>query len=96
MAKKRTVTRGNEYSPERYSQGIQDQDVMVYTKDRVVLYGVNVSVLRSIGTLMDGHPPIRRRILYLMYHDEGLLPTKSYAKVPEWLLVVAKYPPHGD
>lgn len=96
MAKKRTVTRGNEYSPERYSQGIQDQDVMVYTKDRVVLYGVNVSVLRSIGTLMDGLPPIRRRILYLMYHDEGLLPTKSYAKVPEWLLGVAKYHPHGD
>ena len=78
MAKKRKMGQGNEYSHDRYSQGVKDQDVMVYTKDRVVLYGVNVSVLRSIGTLMDGLPPVRRRILYRMYHDEGLLPTKNY------------------
>ena len=96
MAKKRKMGQGNEYSHDRYSQGVKDQDVMVYTKDRVVLYGVNVSVLRSIGTLMDGLPPVRRRILYMMYHDKGLLPTKNYSKVPEWLFSAAKYHPHGD
>ena len=96
MARKKTELRGNEYSHDRYNQGIKDQDVLVYTKDKVVLYGVNVSVFRSIGTLIDGLPPIRRRILYLMYNNEKLLPDKPYAKVPEWLGGVAKYHPHGD
>ena len=95
MAIRKKKDLDNAYSHERFSQGIKDQDVRVYTKDRVTLYGVNVSVFRSIGSLMDGLPPIRRRILYMMFADEGLLPTKPYLKVPQWLLRVAKYHPHG-
>lgn len=93
--KKKNLYDSEEYSVERYNQGIEEQDITVYTKDHVILYGVNVSVFRAIGRLIDGLPPIKTRILYLMYKNEGLLPTKDHVKVPQWLHRVSMYHPHG-
>lgn len=74
----------------------EQMDVAEYTTGKVVVYGVNVSVLRSAAAIADGLTPVRRRILWTMFHDHKLLPTGNFVKVPEWLYHGSKYHPHGD
>lgn len=87
--------RDNEYSDERYSSGIRQEDIVAYTKDNVVRYGVNIVLARSLASLIDGLTPVRRKILYMMYHDENLVPSKPRKKVSEWLSRASKYYAHG-
>jgi len=74
----------------------EKMDIAEYTKNTVVLYGVNVSVSRSCALIDDGLIPVQRRILWTMYHDHKLLPSSDYVKVPEFLMHGLKYHPHGD
>ena len=87
----------NEKIPvEVWSSNIQDVDMEEYTKEKVLKYGINVSVARSCSSLEDGLNPARRRIIWTMYHDHNLLPSGRYVKVPEFLYHTAKYHPHGN
>lgn len=86
----------NAYSPERFDQGVQEEDIVEYTKENVVKYGANVVLARSLPCVIDGLTPVRRKILYMMYHDEGLLPTKPFVKVSQWLKRVTMYYAHGE
>lgn len=88
--------RDNEYSDERFSSRIQQEDIVAYTKDNVVRYGVNIVLARSLASIIDGLTPVRRKLLFMMYHDENLVPTKPRKKVSEWLSRTTKYYAHGS
>ena len=67
-----------------------------YCRENMIIYGMNISVLRQFPRLEDGLNPVRRRLLWTMYHDHNLNPKDKYVKVPEFLGHVSKYHPHGD
>ena len=85
-----------QYSPESYSSNIEQVDIGVYTRDKVLLFGVNVSVARACSSLDDGLNPVRRRIIWTMFHDKKLLPNGRFVKVPEFLWETSRYHPHGN
>lgn len=91
-SKDRRVT----YSQETYASNIEQVEVGVYTRDKVLLYGINVSVARACSSLDDGLNPVRRRIIWTMFFDKKLLPSGRYVKVPEFLWETARYHPHGN
>lgn len=67
-----------------------------YCRENMIIYGMNISALRQFPRLEDGLNPVRRRLLWTMYHDHKLDPAGKYVKVPEFLGHVSKYHPHGD
>lgn len=84
------------YPKEAYDNNIEETEIAVYTKNKVLLYGVNVSVARACAFLDDGLSPVRRRIIWTMFNDKKLLPTGRYVKVTEFLWETARYHPHGN
>lgn len=96
MAKKKKTENAVEETQEMYNQNIEDIDAGEYTRDKVIIYGTNVSVARSCPMLYDGLVPVNRKILWFMYHDQKLLPDKRYKKATEFLPATTKYHPHGD
>lgn len=84
------------YPDEAYESNIEQAEVGVYTRNKVLLYGVNVSVARACSSLDDGLNPARRRIIWNMFTDHKLLPTGRYVKVTEFLWETARYHPHGN
>lgn len=93
---KRVKKKNNAYSADRFTQGIREEDIVEYTKENVVRYGANVVLARSLPVIIDGLTPVRRKILYMMYHDENLLPNKPFKKVSQWLKRVSMYYAHGE
>lgn len=71
-------------------------DTEEYCRENMIIYGMNVSVLRQFVRIEDGLKPVSRRLLWTMYHDHNLRPDGRMVKVPEFLGHVAKYHPHGD
>ena len=67
-----------------------------YCRQNMIIYGMNISVLRQFARLEDGLNPVKRRLLWTMYHDHKLNPDGRYVKVPEFIGHVSKYHPHGD
>lgn len=96
MAKRTKKKERAVYSDESYADNIEKIEVGVYTKNKVLLYGVNISVARACSSLDDGLNPARRRILWMMFNDKKLLPNGRYVKVPEFLFSTARYHPHGN
>lgn len=96
MAKKKERPGRIQYPPEAYDKNIEQVEIGVYTRDKILLYGINVSVARACSALDDGLVPVIRRLIWMMYHDKGLLPTGKYVKVTEFLWETARYHPHGN
>ena len=81
---------------EMYDQNIGNIEATDYAKERMVIYGTNVSVARGCPALYDGLIPVVRKMLWFMYHDKKLYPDKRYQKALEFLPATTKYHPHGD
>lgn len=60
----------------------------------MMIYGVNVSRLRSIPFIVDGLKPIHRRILYALYKEPG--DKDTFHKVASAMGSTLHYSPHGD
>lgn len=71
-------------------------DAEKYCRADMIVYGMNVSVMRQFIRLEDGLKPVVKRLLWTMYHDHDLSPEKRLVKVPEFLGHTSKYHPHGD
>lgn len=71
-------------------------DTEKYCRESMIIYGMNISVMRQFQRLEDGLKPVVRRLLWTMYWDHKLAPSGRYVKVPEFLGHVSKYHPHGD
>lgn len=67
-----------------------------YCRENMIIYGMNISVLRQFIRIEDGLKPVSRRLLWTMYHDHNLRPDGRMVKAPEFIGHVAKYHPHGD
>lgn len=96
MAVKRRKKERITYAPEDYEKNIEQVEVGMYTRDKVLLYGINISVARSCSSLDDGLIPVVRRMIWMMYHDKHLLPDGRYVKVTEFLWETVRYHPHGN
>lgn len=96
MRKKRNHKLSQEESQEVYDQNIDPIDAVDYTKNRMVLYGVNVSVARACSSLWDGLVPVVRRLLWHMYNNLNLLPSKRPMKGEDIVPSVTRYHPHGS
>lgn len=96
MKRRKSKQKDNAYSLDRFGQGVKEEDIVEYTKDNVVKYGANVVLARSLPSIIDGLTPVRRKILYMMFHDENLVPDRPYKKVSQWLKRVAMYYAHGE
>ena len=75
---------------------IEVVDAGEYCRENMIIYGMNISVLRQFPRLEDGLNPVKRRLIWTMYHDHNLRPENRMVKVPEFLGHVSKYHPHGD
>lgn len=71
-------------------------DAEEYCRQDMIIYGMNISVLRQFQRLEDGLKPVVKRLLWTMYWDHKLSPNGRFVKVPEFLGHVSKYHPHGD
>lgn len=75
---------------------IEVVDAADYSRANMVIYGMNIVVLRYFPRLEDGLNPCRLRLLWTMYHDHNLRPDGRYVKTPEYIGHTSKYHPHGD
>lgn len=96
MAKKKKTKQEIIETQELYDQNIESIDAGSYTKEKIIVYGTNVSVARGCPMLWDGLIPVVRKFLWFMYHDKKLLPDRRHQKAIEFLPATAKYHPHGD
>lgn len=81
---------------EMYDQNISDVDATEYVKDKIIIYGTNVSVARGCPSVLDGLIPVVRKILWFMFWDKKLSPDSRQQKALEFLPATTKYHPHGD
>jgi len=60
-------------------------------------YSMSVIISRALPDARDGLKPSQRRLLYAMFHDLGLLPTRKHLKCARIVgETMGKYHPHGD
>ncbi len=60
-------------------------------------YSMSVIISRALPDVRDGLKPSQRRLLYAMYHDLNLLPTRKHLKCARIVgETMGKYHPHGD
>lgn len=79
-----------------YNQNITDKRIDHHAKDNMIVYGVNVNVMRMSMGLIDGLTPIQRRILYTMFLMK-LFPDAKMTKVSNISgQVMSRFSPHGD
>lgn len=71
-------------------------DAEQYCRADMIIYGMNITVMRQFCRLEDGLKPVVKRLLWTMYWDHKLSPEGRFVKVPEFLGHVSKYHPHGD
>ncbi|MDH7503944.1 MAG: DNA gyrase subunit A, partial [Verrucomicrobiota bacterium] len=58
---------------------------------------MSVIISRALPDARDGLKPSQRRLLYAMFHDLGLLPTRKHLKCARIVgETMGKYHPHGD
>lgn len=75
---------------------IEVVDAGEYSRANMIVYGMNIVVLRYFPRLEDGLNPCRLRLLWTMYNDHDLRPDGRFVKTPEFIGHVSKYHPHGD
>lgn len=95
MARKKKVIK-REYVPGEFDQGIMPTDVIDYTRKKLSAYGFTVVVSRAFESIEDGLIPVRRKILWYLYHDRHSNANSGYVKVPEIIYPTAKYYAHGQ
>lgn len=85
-----------ELIPGEFNQGITDVDAVEYTRARTEAFGFSVNVSRAFMAIEDGLIPVRRKILWYLYHDRKSKPDGGYVKVPEVVNPTTKYYAHGQ
>lgn len=78
-----------------YNKNIEDIDAGKYSLDIMKRYGFNIAIFRA-SPAMDGLTPVRRRILYAMFHNLKLLPGKQRTKCSSINGATMMYHPHLD
>ena len=95
MAKKKKTLK-RKIVPGEFDQGVMDTDIIDYTRQKLPAYGFTVVVSRAFESIEDGLIPVRRKILWYLYHDRKATVNSGYAKVPEVIYPTAKYYAHGQ
>jgi DNA gyrase subunit A len=66
-------------------------------KNSFLDYSMSVIISRALPDARDGLKPSQRRLLYAMFNDLGLLPTRKHLKCARIVgETMGKYHPHGD
>lgn len=94
MAKKRKLKR--ELIPGEFDQGVTETDIIDYARQKLPAYGFTIVVSRAFESIEDGLIPVRRKILWYLYHDKKVTADSGYVKVPEVIYPTAKYYAHGQ
>src|SRR5438132_7425032 len=66
-------------------------------KNSFLDYSMSVIISRALPDVRDGLKPSQRRLLYAMFNDLNLLPTRKHLKCARIVgETMGKYHPHGD
>jgi DNA gyrase subunit A len=82
-----------------YTQGekIEKINVAEEIKNSFLDYSMSVIISRALPDVRDGLKPSQRRLLYAMFNDLHLLPTRKHLKCARIVgETMGKYHPHGD
>ncbi|HOY56585.1 MAG TPA: DNA gyrase subunit A [Verrucomicrobiota bacterium] len=79
------------------NEKVEKINVAEEIKNSFLDYSMSVIISRALPDVRDGLKPSQRRILYAMFHDLGLLPTRRHLKCARIVgETMGKYHPHGD
>ena len=79
------------------NEKVEKINVAEEIKNSFLDYSMSVIVSRALPDVRDGLKPSQRRILFAMFHDLGLLPTRRHLKCARIVgETMGKYHPHGD
>lgn len=80
-----------------FNKNIISRNIAEICKEHMLIFGANNNIMRHIPFLADGLKPGERRILFTMFHEMGLIPSKKRRKVAKIAgNVIGDYHPHGD
>jgi DNA gyrase subunit A len=84
-------------SPEQQSDNIQPINVADEIKNSFLDYAMSVIISRALPDVRDGLKPSQRRLLYAMFNDLNLQPSRQHLKCARIVgETMGKYHPHGD
>lgn len=79
------------------NEKIEKVNVAEEIKNSFLDYSMSVIISRALPDARDGLKPSQRRLLYAMFNDLGLLPTRKHLKCARIVgETMGKYHPHGD
>ncbi|HNQ90414.1 MAG TPA: DNA gyrase subunit A [Verrucomicrobiota bacterium] len=79
------------------NEKIEKINVAEEIKNSFLDYSMSVIISRALPDVRDGLKPSQRRLLFAMFNDLGLLPTRRHLKCARIVgETMGKYHPHGD
>ena len=83
--------------PAAQTEKVQKINVADEIKNSFLDYSMSVIISRALPDVRDGLKPSQRRLLYAMFNDLHLLPTRKHLKCARIVgETMGKYHPHGD
>ena len=79
------------------AETISDVNLLKQHNEDYTGYAIYVARRRALPGVIDGLKPVHRKILYTLFHDFHLYPSRETRKTQQIIgTVIGKYHPHGD